>query len=386
MSRLNGTARGTPWLLGLLVLIWGASWPIVKIGVTAMPPLWFACLRYVAGTICVLVIAAVRRELIVPSRADGTLILVSGVLQMAAYSAFTSLALTRLPPGRASVLAFSTPVWVVPMSVWWLNERVGRAGRIGVGAGLAGVVLIASSGVQPLAREQLTAYALLMCAAAAWAASIVFVRAHRFQASALALAPWQMLVAALLLLACAVAANGPLPPLNAAGVASLAYVGPLATAFAYWAVVEVGRHVRATTISVTLLAVPALGLLISALTFDEAVNVSLALGVTLIGLGVLLTTVCAATSDESSGAMPAQAAARAFSIWEDCVRGARARRRFGVQRGHVGPRPGPQRSRRSSTSDTMNPNAGQPPDWIERSNHVRACAVSPRRRYQLPRP
>jgi hypothetical protein len=34
----------------------------------------------------------------------------------------------------------------------------------------------------------------------------------------------------------------------------------------------------------------------------------------------------------------------------------------------------------------MNPNAGQPPDWIERSNHVRACAWPPRRRYQLPRP
>ena len=46
----------------------------------------------------------------------------------------------------------------------------------------------------------------------------------------------------------------------------------------------------------------------------------------------------------------------------------------------------PQRSRRSSTSDTMNPNPGQPPDWIDRSNHRRACALSPRTRYQLPRP
>ena len=46
----------------------------------------------------------------------------------------------------------------------------------------------------------------------------------------------------------------------------------------------------------------------------------------------------------------------------------------------------PQRSRRSSTSDTMNPNPGQPPDWIDRSNHLRDCALSPRRRYQFPRP
>ena len=101
---------------------------------------------------------------------------------------------------------------------------------------------------------------------------------------------WQTLVAALLLLPFAISVDGALPPMNVRGVASLAYVGPIATAFAYWAVVEVGRYVRATTMSVALLAVPSLGLLISALTFLEAVNVSLGLGVVLIVAGVWLTT------------------------------------------------------------------------------------------------
>jgi drug/metabolite transporter (DMT)-like permease len=278
-------------LLALLVLIWGASWPITKVGVTAVPPLWFAGLRYVAGTVCVLVIVALRRELIVPSPSDWKLIIVSGVLQMAVYSAFTSVALTQLPPGRASVLAFSTPVWVVALSVWWLNEKVVWPGQVGVAAGLAGIVVIASPGLQPTVREHVIAYTLLMCAAIAWAVAIVYVRAHQFEASPLALAPWQMLVAASLLLACAIAMDGPLPSMNPRGLASLAYVGPLATAFAYWAVVEVGRHLRATTISVTLLAVPSLGLLISAITFHEALNPSLFLGITLIAAGVVLTTI-----------------------------------------------------------------------------------------------
>ena len=113
---------------------------------------------------------------------------------------------------------------------------------------------------------------------------------HRFQTSAFALAPWQTLVAAWLLLPFAFAVDGTLPPMNVRGVASLAYVGPIATAFAYWSVVEVGRYVRATTMSVALLAVPSLGRLISAVTFHEAVSVSLGLGVALIGAGVLLTT------------------------------------------------------------------------------------------------
>ena len=186
---------------------------------TTVPPIWFACLRYVVATDCLVAIVTLRGELRLPSRSDWKLIAVSGVLQMATYSALTGLALTRLPPGRSSVLAFSTPLWVVPLSVWWLRERVPWSARIGVGTGLVGVLVIASPGWQAAALDQLVPYTLLMCAAAGWAISIVYLRAHRFQASALALAPWQMLLAALLLLPCAIAVDGALPSLDMRGLA-----------------------------------------------------------------------------------------------------------------------------------------------------------------------
>jgi O-acetylserine/cysteine efflux transporter len=35
------------WLLLLsLVLIWAVSWPVIKIGVGQIPPIWYGCLRY----------------------------------------------------------------------------------------------------------------------------------------------------------------------------------------------------------------------------------------------------------------------------------------------------------------------------------------------------
>ncbi|HEU5258652.1 MAG TPA: DinB family protein [Vicinamibacterales bacterium] len=97
------------------------------------------------------------------------------------------------------------------------------------------------------------------------------------------------LVAALLL-PFAIGVDGALPALSLRGVVSLAYVGPIATAFAYWSVVKIGRYVPATTISVTLLAVPSVGLLISAFTFHEGVNAPLISGVVLIGAAVVLPT------------------------------------------------------------------------------------------------
>jgi drug/metabolite transporter (DMT)-like permease len=67
-------------------------------------------------------------------------------------------------------------------------------------------------------------------------------------------------------------------------------VGPVATAFAYWAVVEAGRHFRVAVLSTALLAAPTLGILISALALGESVGASLIAGVLLIGAGIRLVT------------------------------------------------------------------------------------------------
>jgi drug/metabolite transporter (DMT)-like permease len=277
-------------LLALLVLIWAISWPAIKIGVTTVPPIWYGCWRYVVATFCLFIFVALRFEVVFPSRSDWRLVAVSGGLQMGAYSALTGLALTILPPGRASVLAFSTPLWVVPLAGWWLHEHLSWRALLGVGVGLLGALVIASPSFQRDGSSQILAYAMLLGAAAAWAISIVFVRAHRFDATPLVLAPWQMLVAAALLCPLAIAVEGRPPAIGAGGMASLAYVGPVATAFAYWAVVEVGRHFRASTVSMALLATPSVGLSISALTLGETVSVSLVIGVILVGAGIRLAT------------------------------------------------------------------------------------------------
>jgi O-acetylserine/cysteine efflux transporter len=293
--RIAADARARS-LLVLLIIVWGASWPAIKVGVSAMPPVWFASLRYVIATVCGFAVVAMRRELRWPSRADWRLVAVSGVLQMATYSTLTAVALTRLPPGRASVLAFSTPLWVAPLSAWWLDERLTWRRLAGVGTGLAGVMVIVSPAFHQGERSQLAPYGLLLGAAAGWAVSIVFVRAHRFETSALVLAPWQMLMAALLLLPLAAIFEGAWPRIPMRAMAALSYVGPVATAFAYWAAVEAGRVVRATTMSMVLLAVPGLGLLLSGIALHEPIDLLLALGILLIGAGIWIVTHAVTTS------------------------------------------------------------------------------------------
>ncbi len=270
-----------------LVLIWAVSWPVIKIGVGQIPPLWYGCLRYAIAASILFALVALRDELALPSRTDVPLVVVSGVLQMAAYSALTGLALTILPPGRASVLAFSTPILVAPLAAWRLGEKLSLRIAAGVTIGCAGIVTIASPSFAAGGRQAM-AYAMLAAAAAAWAITIVAVRGHRFQSSPLSLAPWQMLIAAILLLPVALSAEGSLR-LTLIGATTLAYVAPVATAFAYWAVVEAGRRFAAGTLSMALLATPSVGLLISAWALDEPVNAALLMGVALTATGIRLT-------------------------------------------------------------------------------------------------
>jgi len=136
--------------------------------------------------------------------------------------------------------------------------------------------------------KHVIAYGMLVGAAVSWAISIVAVRAHRLRSGTLALAPWQTLVAACLLLPVALAAEGAPQPMGVSGAASLAFVGPVATAFAYWAVVEAGRHFTAGTLSMALLATPPLGIVLSALTLGETVGPSLVAGAALIAAGIRL--------------------------------------------------------------------------------------------------
>lgn len=292
-------------LLVSLILSWAISWPVVKIGVATVPPIWYACFRYGIAAICLFAIVVVRRETAFPPRSDWPLVAASGVLQMAAYSSLTASALTILPAGRASVLAFSTPIWVVPLAAWRLRERASRPALFGVGLGLIGILAIAAPALRADGARQTIAYAMLLVAAASWAVSMVIVRAHRFTATALALAPWQMLVAVALLLPLASLVEGAPRFVGFRGAVSLAYVGPVATAFAYWAVVEAGRHFRASTMSMALLLTPSLGIMISGLAFGEAIGGSLLAGVVLIAGGIRLATRAPGLSEAAARTEPA---------------------------------------------------------------------------------
>lgn len=289
MADTVGTGRAT-LLLGLVILLWGVNWPIMKVGLEFLSPLWFAFTRVVLGALTLALLLAVRRRLLLPPRADLSVLLSVGALQIGAFLALTHMALLYVDAGRSAILAYTTPLWVVLLSAIFFRERIGTGRVLAVGCGLAGLAVL----FNPLAldygdRTMLLGNGMLLASALAWALAIVHVHAHQWQATPLELMPWQMLIAAAILLPLALIIE-PRPqivwgwPL----AAIIAYNGPIASAFCYWAFVTVNRSLQATTTAVGSLGVPVVGVLSAALALGEPLTIAKLTGLALISAGVVL--------------------------------------------------------------------------------------------------
>ncbi len=90
----------------------------MKMGLAHISPLWFAACRFgSAALISFLVLGALRR-LRLPSRQEWPLVIGVGLLQMGAFTALALWALQYVPPGRASVIAYATAIWVIRFPRW----------------------------------------------------------------------------------------------------------------------------------------------------------------------------------------------------------------------------------------------------------------------------
>ncbi len=277
-------------LIGALVLVWGCNWPAMKLVLAYITPLWFAVLRVATGTLSLFAVVAFWTGRIkLPDRADLPVVFSVGLLQMGGFLALVNLALTAVPAGRSAILAYTTPLWVLPGATLILGERISLAKTLALLLGLAGVAFMFNPvGFDWSDNRAIAGNGYLLLGAAMWAIAIVHVRAHRWVGSPLTLAPWQMLTGLVPLTVLAWAAEGPPPaPGSTGGAVLLAlYAGPLVTAFPFWAAVTAARILPAVTVSLTLLLVPVIGVVSSALVLHERVSATTVTGLALIVAGI----------------------------------------------------------------------------------------------------
>jgi drug/metabolite transporter (DMT)-like permease len=242
------------------------------------------------GSLCLFALLAAQGRLALPSRRDLPVLLSVGITQMALFQPTVNFGLSHVAAGRAAVLVYTTPLWVVPGAMLFLGEKIGPLKWAGVALGLVGVgVLFNPLGLDWTNRDVVIGSLLLMFAAMIWSIAVVHIRGHKWHLSPLQLTPWQLLFAAVLVTpVAAIFEGGAKPDWSPQLIYALVYNGPIATAFAFWAATSISRALPAVTSSLSFLAVPAMGILLSLLSLGEVPDLSLLAGFGLILGGVVL--------------------------------------------------------------------------------------------------
>jgi drug/metabolite transporter (DMT)-like permease len=225
-----------------------------------------------------------------PGRAHLPVVVSVAVLQIGLFLGLVTFGLQFVDAGRAAILAYTTPLWVVPIARVTLGERPRRAEGLALLLGLAGIAVLFSPQEFDLTDSRtITGNAMLLAAALSWALCIVHIRHHTWQMTPLQLMPWQMLIGG------AALAVGALVTESVSDIrwstdliVIMAYNGPVASAFCFWAYVTVARSLPAITTALASLGVPVVGVVLSALTLDESLSFNRVGGLLLITGAVAL--------------------------------------------------------------------------------------------------
>lgn len=278
-------------MLGLMAIVWGVHWTILKFALGEVPPFTYAVLRVAVGGIAIAAGLAAAGRLHRPARADLPIVLSYGLIGIAATVAFANLGLARITAGHASILAYTLPLWVVPIMAIVRRTLPTAPEWAGLALGMVGLALLLQPGeIDWGATGAIIGAIFLLLNAVSGAVGMVHVRLHRWTGAPVEVQPWQFLAASIPLALLAVPeASTPItwsPEL----LLAVLYSGLLATAFGYWAQQTAVRSLGPMATGVGSLSVPVIGVTVGAIVLGERVTPTEVLGlvVTMAGVVVVL--------------------------------------------------------------------------------------------------
>ncbi|HEU4350772.1 MAG TPA: DMT family transporter [Burkholderiales bacterium] len=258
------------WVLASLTLAWGFNWTAMKVALAEVPPWTFRSLCLGLGA--AVLFAALRaggQRLILPRRQWARLWLLA-LLNITSWNMLVAFGVGMIPSGRAAILAYTMPVWAVPLSVWLLGERITRAKLAGLALGLGGLALLLAESFAGLGRAPLGSL-LVLGAALSWALGTVLQKRFPVRLPVGLYTAWIMLLGGMPIFAGALVFDDWSALRNVGVTAWLgtAYNVLIAFAFAHWAWIKIATSVPVSVFSISMLLIPVVGVVCGMLFLGE---------------------------------------------------------------------------------------------------------------------
>jgi drug/metabolite transporter (DMT)-like permease len=285
------TGKKEVLMLSCIVVLWGASFTLLKIGLEGIPPIDLAFLRFLIA-IAFFVVAGylLDREIFhLDVLRDWKLLLAIGLAGVTLCNVFQNVGLEYTTASNSSLLLASNPVFITLFARVFLKEKMKAMQAMGVGLALLGIVFIVGPSKLSFGLGSAFGDLLSLLAAISWAVSSIISKEALSRHGALAVAFFSNLFGTAFLLPPLFLFERLILPSSLSLWFLLAVLGLFCSGLAYFLWYRVLEDVPATEAGVSLFFIPVVSVSIAFLVLSEPLDFDFLVGAALVISGVVLT-------------------------------------------------------------------------------------------------
>jgi len=277
-------------LLISVILGWGLAWPMIKIGVSEIPPLAYRGLMLpVAGLLTLLIAHLMGERVRLPSGQWGVF-LFSTFLNITCWVLFSTTGLHLMGSGHASIIAYTMPLWAMLCAIIFTGDRPTPLRYAGLACGLVGLGILLS-GEFGVMTESPLGVVLMLTSAVAWGCGTVVHKRVVWRLPPVTLTGWMILIGSLPILAAALADEvWTLKPITTQAIWTTIFVLLVPTIYCWFAWFRVVAMAPVMVSTVGIMLVPMIAVISGALILGERIGMReiSALGLVVLGIALVL--------------------------------------------------------------------------------------------------
>lgn len=273
-------------LLFLLVLLWGASWPIYKSTLPYTPPLLFSGMRAVIGGMLLGIVLWKRRDKI-NWHANWRLYCISSIFNTILFFGIQTVGLNYLPGGLFSILVYFQPVLLGLFAWIWLGESMNPLKIFGLFIGFVGIVIVSLDGLT--FHVSIIGVVLGLLTAVCWALGVIYVKKVNTQIDAYWMVSLQSLIGGTVLLSAGTLFESwSAIEWNSIYIVGLCFGSIFGIPLAYIIYYKLINEGEASKVGSFTFLVPIIAVLLGAIFLHEPITHLLLIGLLLVGLSIFI--------------------------------------------------------------------------------------------------
>ena len=263
-------SRRQLWALLALTLMWGVNWPMMKLSLQQLSPLYFRASTMLLGAAWLFVYVAAQGERMWPVGREWRTIAWLGLPNVLGWHTLSIFGVQELASGRAAILGFTMPIFTVLLGAAFFGERITPRVRLAVISVSVAIALLLWHELLSLSGRP-AGIAWMLGAAVSWALGTLMFRRAQFTLSPLVVTVWMLLLGsgAVWVLALSLEPLADPSGFSRAMWLSLAYGVVINYGFAQLIWFGMARELPPATSAMRIMAIPLVGTLSATLIVGE---------------------------------------------------------------------------------------------------------------------